>query len=161
MLVTDAYQAMVADPNCFSMNQIMPGGYTPAFGGTINDTSFTIGSKGEFKDGFLEDVMYDVSGSIGKSDASYNLTNTLNPSLGLSTPTEFDTGSYIQTEKTFNLDLVKGVDAGLYEPINVAGGFEWRDESFEIIAGERRWRAAQKVGLKKVSLRCAPSTLGM
>ena len=26
------YQAMVADPNCFSMNQIMPGGYTPRFG---------------------------------------------------------------------------------------------------------------------------------
>jgi iron complex outermembrane receptor protein len=136
VLETDAYQAMVADPNCFSMNQIFPGGYTPAFGGTINDTSLTVGSKGEIKEGFLKDVMYDISGSIGKSDASYNLANSLNPSLGLNTPTSFETGGYIQSEKTFNLDLVKSIDAGLYEPINFAGGFEWRSESFEIIAGE-------------------------
>lgn len=142
VLNTDAYQAMVADPNCFSMNQIFPGGYTPAFGGTINDTSLTVGTKGEFKEGFLEDVMFDVSGSVGKSDASYNLDNSLNPSLGLNTPTFFETGGYIQTEKTFNLDLVKAIDAGLYEPINFAGGFEWRSESFEINAGEEAsWKA--------------------
>lgn len=136
VLETDAYQDMVADPNCFSMNQIFPGGYTPAFGGTINDTSLTIGSKGEIKEGFLKDVMYDISGSIGKSDASYNLDNSLNPSMGLNTPTYFETGAYIQSEKTFNVDLVKSIEAGLYEPINFAGGFEWRSESFEIIAGE-------------------------
>jgi iron complex outermembrane receptor protein len=142
VLTTDAYQAMVADPNCFSMNQIFPGGYTPAFGGTINDTSLTVGTKGEIKDGFLEDVMYDISGSVGKSDASYNLDNSLNPSLGLDTPTFFETGGYIQSEKTFNLDLVKSIEAGLYEPINFAGGFEWRSESFEIIAGEEAsWKA--------------------
>ncbi|MBU3002833.1 TonB-dependent receptor plug domain-containing protein [Paraglaciecola arctica] len=136
VLETDAYQDMVADPNCFAMNQIFPGGYTPAFGGTITDTSLAVGTKGEIKEGFLADVFFDLSGSIGKSESSFNLTNTLNPSLGLSTPTEFDTGSYIQLEKTVNLDLVKSVEAGLYEPINVAGGLEWRSESFEIVAGE-------------------------
>jgi iron complex outermembrane receptor protein len=45
VLNTDEYQAMVADPNCFSMNQLMPGGYTPAFGGTITDTSLTMEPK--------------------------------------------------------------------------------------------------------------------
>jgi iron complex outermembrane receptor protein len=142
VLDTAAYQAMVADPNCFSMNQIMPGGYTPAFGGNITDTSLTIGTKGEIKEGFLADVTFDLSGSVGRSESSFNLKNTLNPSLGLATPTEFDTGRYIQLEKTFNLDLVKSVDVGLSDPLNVAGGLEWREESFEIVAGEESsWEA--------------------
>lgn len=142
VLETAAYQAMVSDPNCFSMNQIFPGGYTPAFGGNINDTSLTIGTDGVFKEGYLEDVSYDISGSVGRSESSFNLKNTLNPSLGLDTPTEFETGKYIQLEKTFNFDLVKSWDAGLEEPINVAGGLEWREESFEIVAGEEAsWKA--------------------
>ncbi|NCP64212.1 MAG: TonB-dependent receptor [Paraglaciecola sp.] len=142
VLTTAAYAAMVADPNCFAMNQIFPGGYTPAFGGNITDTSLAMGTKGEIKGGMLAEVMYDISGSVGRSESAFNLRNTLNPSLGLTTPTEFDTGKYIQLEKMFNLDLVKHVDAGLYEPISVAGGLEWREESFEIIAGEEAsWKA--------------------
>ena len=142
VLATAEYQAMVADPNCFSMNQIMPGGYTPAFGGNITDTSLAIGTKGIIKEGFMADVSYDLSGSVGRSESSFNLKNTLNPSLGLDTPTEFDTGRYTQLEKTFNLDLVKSVDVGLDDPLNVAGGLEWREESFEITAGEESsWKA--------------------
>ncbi|WP_157884314.1 TonB-dependent receptor plug domain-containing protein, partial [Paraglaciecola hydrolytica] len=142
VLVTDDYLAMVADPNCFAMNQIFPGGYTPAFGGNITDTSLAIGTKGEIKTGFLADVMYDISGTVGRSESSFNLKNTLNPSLGLATPTEFETGKYIQLEKMFNLDLVKSVNAGLAEPLTIAGGLEWREESFEIVAGdEASWKA--------------------
>jgi iron complex outermembrane receptor protein len=142
VLDTADYQSMVADPNCFSMNQIFPGGYTPAFGGNITDTSLAIGTKGEINSGLLKDVTFDISGTVGRSESSFNLKNTLNPSLGLDTPTEFDTGKYIQLEKTFNLDLVKSVDMGLSEDVTVAGGFEWREESFEIVAGEESsWKA--------------------
>jgi len=142
VLDTAAYQSMVNDPNCFAMNQIMPGGYTPAFGGNITDTSLTIGTKGLLHDGILDDVHYDLSGSVGRSESSFNLKNTLNPSLGLATPTEFETGKYIQLEKTFNLDVSKSVDVGLDDPMNVAGGLEWREESFEIVAGEEAsWTA--------------------
>lgn len=142
VLNTAAYQAMVADPNCFSMNQIFPGGYTPAFGGNITDTSLTIGTKGEIKSGLLKDFYFDFSGSVGRSESSFVLANTLNPSLGLSTPTEFDTGKYIQLEKTFNFDLTKSVDMGFYDSVNVATGLEWREESFEIVSGEEAsWKA--------------------
>jgi len=136
------YQAMVADPNCFSMNQIMPGGYTPRFGGNIVDTSFTIGTSGDIKSGALEDWHFDLSGSVGRSASSFLLKNSLNPSLGLDTPVDFETGGYTQLEKTFNLDLVKEVDAGFEEPLNFAMGAEWREESFEITAGEESsWKA--------------------
>jgi iron complex outermembrane receptor protein len=136
------YKNMVADPNCFSMNQIFPGGYTPQFGGTINDVSLTVGVEGEFKGGFLDEVYFDLSGSVGRNASNFYLNNTLNPSLGLETPVDFDTGQYIQLEKTFNFDLVKQIEAGLAEPINLAGGLEFREESFEIISGEEAsWKA--------------------
>ena len=83
VLDTAAYQQMAADPNCFSMNQIFPGGYTPAFGGNITDTSLVIGVEGELKSGFLSGALFDLSGSVGRSESSFNLTNTLNPSSGI------------------------------------------------------------------------------
>ncbi len=142
VLNTPEYQAMVADPNCFSMNQIFPGGYTPQFGGNITDTSLTVGTKGDINSGMLEGWYFDVSGSVGRNESKFNLKNTLNPSLGLETPVDFDTGSYIQMEKTFNFDLVKGFEMGLEEPVNVATGLEWREESFEIVSGEESsWKA--------------------
>ena len=142
VLDTAAYQAMVADPNCFAMNQVMPGGYTPRFGGNITDTSFAIGTKGEAKSGFLEGWYYDLSGTVGRSASTFILKNTLNPSLGLDTPVDFKTGGYTQLEKSFNFDIVKEVEAGFEQPLNVALGSEWREESFEITAGEESsWKA--------------------
>lgn len=142
VLNTPEYQAMVADPNCFSMNQIFPGGYTPQFGGNITDTSLTVGTKGDINSGMLDGWYFDLSGSVGRNESKFNLKNTLNPSLGLETPVDFETGSYIQMEKTFNFDLVKGFDMGLEDPVNVATGLEWREESFEIVSGEKAsWEA--------------------
>jgi iron complex outermembrane receptor protein len=133
---------MVADPNCFSMNQIFPGGYTPAFGGNITDTALTAGVKGEFGKGALEEWFFDLSASVGRSASKFNLKNTLNPSMGLDTPVDFETGSYIQLEKTFNFDMVREVEVGFEYPLNVAVGAEWREESFEIISGdEASWKA--------------------
>ena len=148
VLNSPEYQAMVADPNCFSMNQVMPGGYTPNFGGNITDTSLTVGTRGDITSGFLKDWYFDVSGIVGRSESSFFLTNTLNPSLGIDlddpsrTQTAFKTGKYIQLEKTFNFDLVRSFDVGLYDDLNFAAGIEWREESFEIVAGEEAsWKA--------------------
>ncbi|WNC67871.1 TonB-dependent receptor [Thalassotalea nanhaiensis] len=148
VLTDPAYMAMLDNPNCFSMNQVMPGGYTPAFGGNITDTSLTMGTRGDIKSGFLNDWSYDLSGSVGRNESSFHLSNTLNPSLGINiespelTQTSFDTGKYIQLEKTFNFDLVRLIDIGMYEELNFAVGYEWREESFEIISGEENsWKA--------------------
>ncbi|WP_371186565.1 TonB-dependent receptor plug domain-containing protein [Thalassotalea maritima] len=142
VLETDDYAAMVADPNCFSMNQIFPGGYTPQFGGNITDTSLTAGVRGDIYSGWLTDWSFDLSASVGRNESAFLLKNSLNPSLGLSTPTDFETGKYIQLEKTVNLDLVRAFDVGMAEDLNLAMGAEWREESFEIVAGEESsWKA--------------------
>ena len=124
------------DANCFAFNELIPEGFTPNFGGNIADTSLTIGTKGEFKDGFADGVLYDLSGSVGRSESQYVIYNTLNASLGPTTPRDFRPGKYIQLEKNFNFDLVKLVDAGLYEDVNLAGGLEWHEESYEVVAGD-------------------------
>jgi iron complex outermembrane receptor protein len=133
VLTTAAYLAMVADPNCFSMNMVegYAGGYTPQFAGTVEDASFVAGVKGD-----IGEWGYDVSGSFGNNKSTFSLKNSLNPSLGLDTPSDFETGGYEQVESAFNLDLVRQIDIGLEDPINFATGFEWREESFEITQGE-------------------------
>jgi iron complex outermembrane receptor protein len=122
--------------NCFAFNELIPEGFTPNFGGNITDTSFTIGTKGEFKGGFADGVLYDLSGSVGRNESQYVIYNTLNASLGPNTPRDFKPGKYIQLEKNFNFDLVKLVDMGLNDLVNVAGGLEWHEESYEVIAGD-------------------------
>ncbi|GAA0853090.1 TonB-dependent receptor plug domain-containing protein [Aliiglaciecola litoralis] len=122
--------------NCFAHNLAIPEGFTPNFGGNITDTSLTIGTKGEVKEGFAKGVFYDISGAVGRSESQFFIFNTLNSSLGPDTPRDFSPGKYIQLEKTFNFDLVKRIDADLYDDINLAGGLEWREESFEVIAGD-------------------------
>ncbi|WP_448212775.1 TonB-dependent receptor plug domain-containing protein [Colwellia sp. MEBiC06753] len=145
ILTQPDYIANVANnDNCWAFNELFPGGYTPQFTGEINDTSFTAGVKGEIKGGFLDDALFDISGSVGRNKSTYTLVDTVNPSMGANQPLDnaFETGSYIQLEKAFNADIVKGVEMGLDEPVNVAAGAEWRQESFEIVSGEEAsWKA--------------------
>lgn len=127
--------------NCWAFNELLPGGYTPQFTGDINDTSLVMGTRGEIKGGFLDEARFDISGSVGRNKSTYTLVNTVNPSMGALNADQvglsFEAGSYIQLEKSFNADLVKSIDMGLEEPVNVATGLEWRQESFEIVAGEQ------------------------
>jgi len=143
VLADPIYQEIASDSavgqNCWVFNELFPGGYTPQFTGAINDTSLTMGTRGEIKGGAWDEWFYDLSGSVGRNESRYTLANTVNPSLGPNQPIDntFDTGAYIQLEKSFNADMSKGVDMGLDEPVNVAMGLEWREESFEIISGEQ------------------------
>jgi iron complex outermembrane receptor protein len=123
--------------NCFAVNETYPGGYTPNFGGNVVDTSLTMGVEGEISGGMLDEVFFDISGSVGQNKSNFNIVNTINSSMGPESPHDFDLGSYTQLEKTFNIDLSKGVDIGLDDPMNVAGGLEWREETFEIGAGDQ------------------------
>jgi iron complex outermembrane receptor protein len=133
VLDTAAYQQVVADPNCFAFNEMLPGGFTPRFGGKVVDASIVMGTKGETKGG----IFYDVSGSLGRNEVEFILKNSINPSMGPDSPRDFSPGEYTQIEKNFNIDLSKPVNVdGLAEPLNVAGGVEYRNETFEIEAGD-------------------------
>ena len=122
-----------ADPDCFSFVEPYPEGFTPIFGAKMTDYSAVAGLKGSLANGLL----YDVSGSIGQNNMDGFLNNSMNASLGPDARLrDFDVGEYTQTETNVNIDLAYPVDVGLASDLNVAGGFEWREEEFQITAGE-------------------------
>ena len=133
---TAALAAIIADPNCFVFNGRHPGGFTPNFGGRVIDFSLVGGVRGELDNGLL----WDVSLGVGSSDVQYLIVNTLNSSLGPESPNEFRPGDYTQLEKNFNVDFSYPMDMGLYSPLNVGFGFEYREEQFEVTSGgEASW----------------------
>ena len=135
-----AYRDAVAgDPGCFSFVELYPEGFTPTFGAEMTDYSLFAGVKGSLQSGLL----YDVSASIGENNMDGFLNNSLNPSLGADSPRDFDIGEYTQQETNFNIEASYPVDVGMASDLNIAGGFEWREEEFKITTGER---AAWEIG---------------
>jgi len=133
--------------NCWVMNQVVPGGYTPKFGGALQDASIIAGIRGEFNSNFT----YDFSASYGRNKVSFFLNNTWNPSNGPdgfvngSLQRDFDIGSNVQSETNFNADFVYSMPVdGLASDLSIAFGGEWRDERFETIIGEENsWNAGR------------------
>jgi iron complex outermembrane recepter protein len=131
--------------NCWVMNQVVPGGYTPQFGGQLQDVSFVGGIRGEIN----PNLTYDFSGSYGRNKVSFFLNNTWNPSNGPNgivngaLQRDFDIGSYVQSETNINADFVYSMPVdGLASDLSIAFGGEWRDERFETIIGEEAsWKA--------------------
>ena len=128
---------VIADPNCFVFNELFPGGFTPSFGADTEDASFVAGVRGTADSG----LAWDISGGVGYNEADFFIFNTVNASLGSRSPISFDPGSYAQLEKNFNIDVSYPIEVGfLASDLNIAGGFEWRDEEFEIgIGDEASW----------------------
>ncbi|HHL42236.1 MAG TPA: TonB-dependent receptor, partial [Hellea balneolensis] len=127
--------AVVADPNCFSFIETIPGGFVPRFGGNNRDYAGTFGLRGDLDIG--NGLGYDLSYTYGSSKTDFFIKNTVNASLGSNSPRDFVPGAYEQIEQSVNLDLVYGVPVeGWASDLNIAAGFEWHDEQFDITAGD-------------------------
>ena len=81
---------ILADADCFSFQELFPGGFTPRFGGDATDTSVTAGLRGFASSG----IVWDASVSVGSNEADFFIYNTVNASYGPDTPTSFDPGLY-------------------------------------------------------------------
>ncbi len=122
-----AFAQVAADPNCFSFQEIIPGGFTPRFGGEVTDTALLIGLRGE-----EGDLSWDVSAYYGKNEADFFINNTLNASMGPDSPRDFDPGAYEQEDMNFNVDFVYALN----DQVGLAFGVEYRTEEFTIKPGE-------------------------
>ena len=123
-----ALAEVFARDECFSFQEIFPGGFTPRFGGDVSDASLTAGVRGEMDNG----LRWDFSAGFGRNEVDFFIRNTVNASLGPATPTSFDPGAYTQFENMVNLDFG-------YSPTdntNIAFGAEYRLEEFEITVGQ-------------------------
>lgn len=122
---------VTADGNCFSFVELFPGGFTPRFGGDVEDYSIATGIRGQVLGG----LDFDLSWRYGKHSTDFAIRNTVNASLGPNTPTEFNPGGYSQAENVVNLNL--GYELAVGEgSVYIATGAEYRDEKFTITAGD-------------------------
>jgi len=123
--------AVIANPHCFVFNEWFPGGFTPRFGGEVEDHSIVVGTRGTFSSGW----QWDLSASWGQHRTEFFLHDSVNASLGPDTPTRFDVGANKQQERMVSLDFGRGLllaDTSLY----LSGGLEWREETFSTALGE-------------------------
>ena len=130
--VTSFRNTLIEDSSCFWFGELYPEGFTPRFGADVTDLAGVVGTRGFW----ANDIYYDVSLSLGMNNMSGYLDNTLNPSLGPNSKRDFDIGEYTQTDTNFNVDLSKSYALDNGSLVNLAGGFEWRNEEFEISTGE-------------------------
>ena len=124
-----ALAQVFADPDCFSFQEIAPGGFTPRFGGHVSDMSAVAGLRRVAANGLI----WDASASFGAHESDFFFENTVNASLGPETPRDFDPGLYRQEDVNLNFD----VSYAASDRVNVAAGAEWRNEGFTVGAGGR------------------------
>jgi iron complex outermembrane recepter protein len=123
-----AMSRVLADPNCFSFQELFPGGFTPQFGGDVRDVSTTVGIRGETD----AKLSWGASAGFGSNKVDFFIDNTVNASLGPESPTDFNPGFYQQDEMNLNLRVGYPVNS----TVHLAGGLEWRNEKFTIGVGQ-------------------------
>ena len=122
----------VLDGNVFNLSSIYPGGFTPIFVGKTDQAYGTLGWKGNTDGGFT----YDLSASLSRNSLDLSMYNSISPSFGGASQTEFQFGKLIQKEFDANLDMTYALEAGLASPITLSGGAEFRRESYTSTEGD-------------------------
>jgi iron complex outermembrane receptor protein len=127
----------------WSPRDVYPGGFMPWFIYNGHDLGVFLGVRGELDNG----LTWDVSGSYGRNLVEYDLTNSINPSLGVpqgadglannsQAITSFDIGSLINTETSIQADFTYDLNLPNVEFSNLAFGIEYREDNYQTIAGE-------------------------
>lgn len=112
--------------------EVYPEGYIPRIHVYDEDFQFAAGIRGDGPAG----IHYDLSTSYSQDEVKYEHTTSLNASLGPASPGTFYLGKVKSSEWTSNLDLHKELEVGLAEPLSVAVGAEYRENTFLIGPGD-------------------------
>ena len=107
--------------------EIFPDGFNPEVPSELTDYQVTAGIKGDLGNDWSLDF------SLGNSGNNVDLfaRNTVNPSMGVLSPTEFHTGTLNVTQTLINADISK-----TFGNTSVAFGAEQRYESFQQSEGQ-------------------------
>lgn len=131
----DRYSESAATARAFNnannVLAIYPTGFLPLIAASITDYNIYGGLKGPAL-GFD----WDLSVGYGANELDYEVKNSLNASYGTASKTEFDAGGLSYDQLVLGVDGVKQIEVGLYEPVNLALGVEYRRETFAMTAGE-------------------------
>src|SRR5690606_31796665 len=111
--------------------EVYPDGFLPLLSPETQDVSLTGGYK--FRVGEWD---VDASVGMGTSEVQYRLENSLNASLGPTTPTEFDAGTLKMEETNASVDFSRFIPFINNSDLAVAFGVSYRENAYEITAGD-------------------------
>lgn len=110
-----------------NIQTIYPNGFLPRIEPKILDFSVSSGAKGVLDNG----TTWDLSYTLGYNEFKFYVNNSLNRSLGPTSPTSFYSGATSYLQQVINLDLAKKFGSH-----SVAGGLEYRLERYRISSGD-------------------------
>ena len=108
-----------------------PAGYTPTWYIEEHDYQAAIGARG-----LVSEWDWDLSSTYGRNEAEQGTWNNQNPSLGEATPNHFESGTWVASQLTSNLDLHRTYDIGLNNPLDLSRGLEQRSDTYQVKAGD-------------------------
>lgn len=111
---------------------IYPQGFLPQ----INNVSEDWGFVGGLRSTVFDDTDLDFSYTYGSNELTFDILNTLNRSLGPTSPTQFYAGALEVRQHVLNFDLKTLLDVGMAYPLTLSYGVEWRGDVFEQSPGE-------------------------
>ncbi|EOG3618891.1 TonB-dependent receptor plug domain-containing protein [Pseudomonas putida] len=106
--------------------EIYPDGTAPFY--TLEETDYQAAAGGR---GELGEWHWDLSSTFGRDKGQAGADETLNASLGPTSPTRFDTYTNYFDQWTNNLDLTRAFEVGLAKPLQVSWGLEHRHERYK------------------------------
>lgn len=115
-----------------SVLEIFPNGYNPIAPADLQDYSIVTGIKGKI--GANWDA--DFSASQGGNQVDWYAKNTVNPSLGAASPTEFYVGQTKNSQTLINADVSRMYNKGAYPNLSLGAGSEFRYETYKLTAGD-------------------------
>ncbi|HEV7269688.1 TonB-dependent receptor [Pseudoxanthomonas sp.] len=112
--------------------QVYPDGYVPEINQLSQDRSLVAGIKGDTESGWKWDVSY----NYGYNHLKFYTQNSINYSLGASSPHRFYDGALEYTQNVLNADVSKPLEIGLAYPATLSFGAEYRQEKWNQSPGE-------------------------
>lgn len=127
-----------------------PSGYTPTWYIEEYDYQAAFGARG-----LAGEWDWDLSSTYGRNEAEQGTWNNQNPSLGEATPDHFESGTWVSSQLTSNLDLRRSFEVGLARPLDVSWGLEQRRDTYQVQAGD--WASWADGGYCAAPGNCAAS----
>ncbi|MGZ3297465.1 MAG: TonB-dependent receptor plug domain-containing protein, partial [Asticcacaulis sp.] len=117
--------------NTGNVLSIYPKGFLPMIDAHTKDYAWAGGLKGT-----IAGWSSDFSLEYGNNALIYHTVHSVNSSYGAASQTGFYSGELQYGEYVFDANFSKAYDAGLAAPLDVAFGFEGRQERYQVKAGE-------------------------
>ncbi len=117
----------------FRAPTVAPTVYPLGFLPVVNLDLLDIGASGGLR-GEAAGWSWELSDTFGYSDGDYNVSNTVNTSLGASSPTRFYGGGARYGQNLVNLTASRPF--ALLSGANLAAGIEHRTEFYEMVSGD-------------------------